>query len=128
MYNLVQQGQDFSQFNGFGYEKSESLLKFDYSEANKAYALMNLVIPEPEEKEENLAGKSIVITGTLKQFKNRAQLQAVIEAAGGKVVGSISKNTSFLINNDINSTSAKNQAAKKLGIPILSEEDFLKII
>lgn len=128
LYNLVQQGQDFSQFNGFGYEKSESLLKFDYSEANEAYALMNLVIPEPEEKEENLAGKSIVITGTLKQFKNRAQLQAVIEAAGGKVVGSISKNTSFLINNDINSTSAKNQAAKKLGIPILSEEDFLKII
>jgi DNA ligase (NAD+) len=129
LYNLVQQGQDFSQFNGFGYEKSESLLRFDYTEANKAYALMNLITPEPEEKKENtLEGKSIVITGTLKTFKNRAELQRVIEAAGGKVVGSVSKNTSYLINNDIESTSAKNQTAKRLGVPIITEEDFLKII
>ena len=129
LYNLVQQGQDFSQFNGFGYEKSESLLKFDYTEANKAYALMSLISPEPEEKKENtLEGKSIVITGTLKTFKNRAELQRVIEAAGGKVVGAVSKNTSYLINNDIESTSAKNQAAKRLGVPIITEEDFLKII
>ena len=129
LYNLVQQGQDFSQFNGFGYEKSESLLKFDYTEANKVYALMNLISPEPEEKKENtLEGKSIVITGTLKTFKNRAELQRVIEAAGGKVVGSVSKNTTYLINNDIESTSTKNQTAKRLGVPILTEEDFLKII
>lgn len=129
LYNLVQQGQDFSQFNGFGYEKSESLLKFDYTEANKAYALMSLISPEPEEKMENtLEGKSIVITGTLKTFKNRAELQRVIEAAGGKVVGSVSKNTSYLINNDIESTSAKNQTAKRLGIPIITEENFLKLI
>lgn len=129
LYNLVQQGQDFSQFNGFGYEKSESLLRFDYTEANKAYALMTLVTPEPEEKKENtLEGKSIVITGTLKTFKNRAELQRVIEAAGGKVVGAVSKNTSYLINNDIESTSAKNQTAKRLGVPIITEEEFLKII
>ena len=129
LYNLVQQGQDFSQFNGFGYEKSESLLKFDYTEANKAYALMNLISPEPEGKKENtLEGKSIVITGTLKTFKNRAELQRVIEAAGGKVVGSVSKNTSYLINNDIESTSTKNQTAKRLGVPIITEENFLKLI
>ena len=129
LYNLVQQGQDFSQFNGFGYEKSESLLRFDYTEANKAYALMTLVTPEPEEKKENtLEGKSIVITGTLKTFKNRAELQRVIEAAGGKVVGAVSKNTSYLINNDIESTSAKNQTAKRLGVPIITEENFLKLI
>ena len=129
LYNLVQQGQDFSQFNGFGYEKSESLLRFDYTEANKAYALMTLITPEPEEKKENtLEGKSIVITGTLKTFKNRAELQRVIEAAGGKVVGAVSKNTSYLINNDIESTSAKNQTAKRLGVPIITEEEFLKII
>lgn len=129
LYNLVQQHQDFSQFNGFGYEKSESLLNFDYTEANKAYALMNLISPEPEEKKENtLEGKSIVITGTLKTFKNRAELQRVIEAAGGKVVGSVSKNTSYLINNDIESTSAKNQTAKRLGVPIITEENFLKLI
>ena len=129
LYNLVQQGQDFSQFNGFGYEKSESLLRFDYTEANKAYALMTLVTPEPEEKKENtLEGKSIVITGSLKAFKNRAELQRVIEAAGGKVVGAVSKNTSYLINNDIESTSAKNQTAKRLGVPIITEENFLKLI
>lgn len=129
LYNLVQQGQDFSQFNGFGYEKSESLLRFDYTEANKAYALMTLVTPKPEEKKENtLEGKSIVITGTLKTFKNRAELQRVIEAAGGKVVGAVSKNTSYLVNNDIESTSAKNQTAKRLGVPIITEEEFLKII
>ena len=129
LYNLVQQGQDFSQFNGFGYEKSESLLRFDYTEANKAYALMTLVTPELEEKKENtLEGKSIVITGTLKTFKNRVELQRVIEAAGGKVVGAVSKNTSYLINNDIESTSAKNQTAKRLGVPIITEENFLKLI
>ena len=129
LYNLVQQGQDFSQFNGFGYEKSESLLRFDYTEANKAYALMTLITPEPEGKKENtLEGKSIVVTGTLKTFKNRAELQRVIEAAGGKVVGAVSKNTSYLINNDIESTSAKNQTAKRLGVPIITEEEFLKII
>ena len=89
---------------------------------------MTLVIPDSEEKTERLAGKTVVITGTLKHFKNRTELQQIIETAGGKVVGSISKNTSYLINNDVNSTSTKNQAAKKLGIPIISEEDFLKII
>ena len=126
---LVDENFDFSEFNGFGYEKSESILKFNYLEADEAYHEMILVQPEPEEKkEQSLEGLSIVITGTLKQFKNRAQLQEVIEAAGGKVVGSVSKNTSYLINNDIESTSAKNQTAKRLGVPIITEEDFLKII
>lgn len=121
--------RDFSTINGFGYEKSDSLLSFNYQEADKARSLMMLIIPGPEEKKENtLEGKSIVITGTLKTFKNRAELQRVIEAAGGKVVGSVSKNTSYLINNDIESTSAKNQTAKRLGVPIITEENFLKII
>ena len=94
-----------------------------------AYHEMLLVEPKAEEKkEQSLEGKSIVITGTLTHFKNRAELQKVIEAAGGKVVGSVSKNTSYLINNDIESTSAKNQTAKRLGVPIISEEDFFKII
>ena len=125
----VEKKYDLSEINGFGYEKSRSILEFDYTEADKARALMTFIIPEPEEKKENtLEGKSIVITGTLKTFKNRAELQRVIEAAGGKVVGSVSKNTSYLINNDIESTSAKNQTAKRLGVPIITEEDFLKII
>ena len=127
--NMVDDKFDFSQLGGFGYEKSDSLLKFKYHEADMAYHEMLLVEPKAEEKKENtLEGKSIVITGTLKTFKNRAELQRVIEAAGGKVVGSVSKNTTYLINNDIESTSTKNQTAKRLGVPILTEEDFLKII
>ena len=125
----VAEKRDLSEINGFGYEKSYSILSFDYREADEARELMDLFNPEPEEKKENtLEGKSIVITGTLKTFKNRAELQRVIEAAGGKVVGSVSKNTSYLINNDIESTSAKNQTAKRLGVPIITEENFLKLI
>lgn len=127
--NMVDDKFDFSQFNGFGYEKSDSLLRFKYHEADEAYHEMTLVEPSVEEKKENtLEGKSIVITGSLKTFKNRAELQRVIEAAGGKVVGAVSKNTSYLINNDIESTSAKNQTAKRLGVPIITEENFLKLI
>jgi DNA ligase (NAD+) len=127
--NMVDDKFDFSQFNGFGYEKSDSLLRFNYHEADMAYHEMTLVEPSVEEKKENtLEGKSIVITGTLRTFKNRTELQRVIEAAGGKVVGAVSKNTSYLINNDIESTSAKNQTAKRLGVRIITEEDFLKII
>ena len=127
--NMVDDKFDFSQFNGFGYEKSDSLLRFNYHEADMAYHEMLLVEPKAEEKkEQSLEGKSIVITGTLTHFKNRAELQKVIEAAGGKVVGSVSKNTSYLINNDIESTSSKNQTAKRLGVPIITEENFLKLI
>lgn len=127
--NMVDDKFDFSQFSGFGYEKSDSLLRFKYHEADEAYHEMTLVEPSVEEKKENtLEGKSIVITGSLKTFKNRAELQRVIEAAGGKVVGAVSKNTSYLINNDIESTSAKNQTAKRLGVPIITEENFLKLI
>ena len=126
---LVDDNYDFTQFNGFGYEKNDSLHKFNYLEADEAYHEMLLVIPEAQEKKEKtLEGLSIVITGSLKQFKNRNQLQEVIEAAGGKVVGSVSKNTAYLINNDSESSSAKNQTAKRLGVPIITEEEFLKII
>ena len=59
-------------------------------------------------------------------YKNRAALQADIEKYGGKVVGTVSKNTSYLINNDVNSTSSKNVTAKKLNIPIITEQDFIK--
>ena len=127
--NMVDDKFDFSQFNGFGYEKSDSLLRFKYHEADEAYHEMLLVEPrEEEKKEQSLEGKSIVITGTLIHFKNRAELQKVIEAAGGKVVGSVSKNTAYLINNDIESGSAKNQTAKRLGVPIITEENFLEMI
>lgn len=75
-----------------------------------------------------LLGKTFVVTGTVNHFKNRDELQKKIEDLGGNVVGSVSKNTSYLINNDTESTSSKNKKAKELGVPIISEEDFLKII
>ena len=74
----------------------------------------------------DLTGKTFVITGKLTHFKNRDEIKARIEALGGKVTGSVSKNTNYLINNDVNSTSSKNATAKSLGIPILSEADFIQ--
>lgn len=75
-----------------------------------------------------LKNKTFVITGSVKHYKNRDALKADIEAHGGTVVGSVSSKTSYLINNDINSTSSKNQKAKSLNIPIISENEFLQMI
>lgn len=74
------------------------------------------------------AGKVFVITGSLDHFANRKELTEFIEARGGKATGSVTSKTSYLINNDTGSASAKNKKAKELGIPILSEEDFLKLL
>ena len=68
----------------------------------------------------------MVITGKLNNYKNRAALQKEIENRGGKVSSSISGNTSYLINNDINSMSTKNVAAKAAGVPIISEQEFIE--
>ena len=78
--------------------------------------------------ENPLDGMSFVITGSVDHFKNRNELKARIEQLGGKVVGSVSKKTFYLINNDKESSSSKNKKAKDLGIPIISEEDFLVLI
>ena len=82
----------------------------------------------PEEAADGpLAGKTFVITGSVTHFANRKALQERIEALGGKATGSVTSKTSYLINNDVTSNSAKNKKARELGIPILSEEDFLKM-
>ena len=75
-----------------------------------------------------IAGKTFVVTGDVYTFKNRKELQEKIESLGGKCTGSVSKKTDYLINNDVNSTSGKNQKAKELGIPIISEEEFIAMI
>ena len=75
-----------------------------------------------------LFGKTFVITGSVNHFKNRAELQAKIEELGGKATGSVTKKTSYLINNDVESTSGKNKKAKELGVPIISEDEFLEMI
>ena len=76
----------------------------------------------------SLDGKTFVITGSLNHYSNRDALKTDIEFHGGKVSGSISSKTSYLINNDINSTSSKNSKAKSLNIPIITEEDFIKML
>lgn len=75
-----------------------------------------------------LQGKTFVVTGSVNHYKNRDELKSDIVAHGGTVVGSVSSKTSYLINNDINSTSSKNQKAKSLDIPIISEGEFLQLI
>ena len=82
---------------------------------------------EPEE-EQIFKGKTFVIPGSLSHFSNRKELQELIESKGGKAAGSVSAKTSYLINNDVTSNSSKNKKARELGIPILSEADFLKMI
>ena len=78
-------------------------------------------------QEEILEGMNFVITGSLVHFGNRSEAKELIESLGGKVTGSVTKKTNYLINNDIQSNSSKNKKARELGIPILSEEDFRKL-
>ena len=118
---------DFSVLPNFGMEMHNNIINFDYREA-RFIADNYIQFNDYEEVESgsDLAGKTFVITGKLTQFKNRDEIKAKIESLGGKVTGSVSKNTDYLINNDVESTSSKNKTAKSLGIPILSENDFIE--
>ena len=82
---------------------------------------------EGPKQEQIFAGMNFVITGSLEHFGNRSEAKELIESLGGKVTGSVTKKTNYLINNDIQSNSSKNKKARELGIPILSEEDFLEL-
>ena len=87
---------------------------------------LHIEVPKVEEGSQTLVGLSFVITGSLNHFSNRNDLKELIEQRGGKVTGSVTSKTTCLINNDIASSSSKNKKAKELGVPILSEDDFLK--
>ena len=93
--------------------------------------LAEVVLPEKTEEEETdqiFKGLTFVITGSVHHFKNRREVKELIESKGGKVTGKVTKNTSFLINNDVNSTSSKNKDANKLGVKIISEDDFVQML
>lgn len=126
----IQSNFDFSCYEGFADSKTFALLHFNYDEADKIYQYLNCSekIVEEEEMKSNdaLNGLTFVITGKLNNFNNRAELQSKIESLGGKVTGSISKNTNYLINNDKTSTSTKNLAAQKFGTKIISENEFIE--
>ena len=92
--------------------------------------LAEVSLPEAEGVSEPqiLEGKNFVITGSVHHFSNRSEVKALIEAKGGKVTGSVTSKTDYLINNNAESSSSKNKKAKELGIPIISEEEFLALI
>lgn len=98
------------------------------SDGNVSGGEFSGVMSDTANREEILQGKTFVITGSLVHFQNRSELEERIESLGGKTSSSVSKKTSYLINNDTTSTSGKNKKAKELGIAILSEADFLKMI
>lgn len=89
---------------------------------------IHFVQPEGEEQTQSFAGVNFVVTGSVNHFANRDEVKAVIEARGGKVTGSVTSKTNYLINNDVTSNSSKNKKAKELGIPIISEEEFLEML
>ena len=123
--------EPFIGLNGFGKEMCYSLKHWWIHNKYMFYELIN-EFTFKEEKNNNslvdLSGKTFVITGSLIHYKNRDELVSVIESMGGKVSGSVSAKTSYLINNDSQSSSSKNQKAKQLNIPIISEEDFINMI
>ena len=119
---------DFTQIDGVGYEKASAIWNFDFAEADHVDEYMLGYENEaPTAADATLDATTVVITGKLSLHKNRDELVKRITERGGKVTGSVSKNTSILINNDVNSTSSKNVSAQRLGIPIMTEEEFVNL-
>ena len=126
-YKSIQENFIYSTLPNFGYEMDKSIREFDYTEANKIAAILKFKEPKVEEPiSESLKGKKICITGKLIHFKNRSLFQESVEARGGKVVSGVTGATDYLVTNDTESGTAKNLMAKKLNIPIMSEENFIK--
>ena len=121
----------FATIDGIGPEKSASFVRWCQDGRNTA--MLRRLLGELELRQEQAsptgarcAGLTFVVTGDVYQYKNREELKAYIESQGGKVTGSVSKATDYLINNDANSTSGKNQKARQLGTPIISEAEFIE--
>ena len=125
--------EDLSAIDGIGEVIAKSIEEYFANEKNQqilANLLSEVVVEKPEENNsaQIFEGMNFVITGSVEHFANRNEVKAVIEARGGKVTGSVTSKTNYLINNDTTSNSSKNKKAKELNIPIISEEDFLKML
>lgn len=125
--SAVGDGQ-WSALDGFGPEMEKALNSFDFSIAKEVEPYLTFEKIVIKNEDITLKGLTFCVTGKLKEFKNRDAIKSYIEDLGGKVTGSVSGNTNYLINNDINSTSAKNKTAQKLGIPIITEKQLKKMI
>lgn len=123
----------FTSIDGFGTEMNKSLISWWKENKNMCYELAKEFIFEGnntssrEYGNEKIKNKTFCITGSLTQFKNRDELVKTIEEMGGKVTGSVTSKTNYLINNDTESNSSKNKKAKELNIPIISETDFIRM-
>lgn len=121
----------FSHIPGIGPEKSSTFISWFKNDDNfqivsRLLEFVKVSHTQPQRAGQKCEGMTFVITGDVHHFKNRNELKAYIESQGGKVAGSVSGSTSFLINNDVTSTSGKNKKAQELNIPILSEDDFIE--
>ena len=129
----MEQGVGFEDIDGIGGEKSNSILQWYANETNRQNLENLLQVVEIQKVEKKNTengtcnGLTFVITGDVHQFKNRDEFKAYVESQGGKVAGSVSGKTNYLVNNDVESTSSKNKKAKDLGIPIISEDTFVEM-
>ena len=121
----------FSIIDGIGTEKSSAFVRWFHDEQNvidynDLIQYLNIQKTATEAVDDKCKGLTFVVTGDVHHYQNRNELKAYIEAHGGKVTGSVSKSTNYLINNDFTSTSSKNTKAKSLNIPIISEDEFIE--
>lgn len=125
--------EEFAEVDGIGEVLADGIVSY-FSDEKKArnaqelYEQLHIEKPEQNDNEQIFAGMTFVITGNVYHYANRNEVKEVIEQRGGKVAGSVSSKTNYLINNDVASTSGKNKKAKELGIPIISEDDFIAML
>ena len=121
--------EELLQIEGVGETLADAFVEFFENEETKNIARRvadKVTFKEIEVREQKFNGLTVVITGSLENFSGRKELKEIIEMGGGKVAGSVSSNTDYLINNDTASKSAKNKKAVELGIEIISEKDFME--
>lgn len=123
---------ELAEVSGIGSVLAQSFVEyFQKEEQVKEVRKLLQEVEFPKEEvtqEQTLEGMNFVITGSVHHFSNRKELKELIESKGGKVTGSVTSKTNYLINNDVTSTSSKNKKARELGVPILSEEAFLELL
>ncbi len=131
--NRMKKMEGFEDIDGIGAEKSNSILEW-YANPKNEWSLEKLLkevklqeAAKADMENGRCKGLTFVITGDVHQFKNRDEFKAYVEAQGGKVAGSVSGKTSYLVNNDVQSTSSKNKKAKDLNVPIISEDSFVEM-
>lgn len=133
-FDCLNTNYDFTQIEDFGETTANELVEYFLDDDNleMVYNLLDYVTIQQEDKKEttfkSLDGLTFVVTGSVETFKNRKELEELITSLNGKLSGSVNSKTNYLINNDVASSSEKNKKAKELGVPIISEQEFNKMI